>query len=100
MLDSDGLQSMCSLNESVLLWMTIQSGEAVSQVREMKFLERSFDKDADSASSVAFLLWYMIQMLLNDERAEARRALAGRILVLCVRLSVCVTNTGLIKRRR
>lgn len=70
------------------------------QIWEMKFLESSVDKDADSASSVVFLLWYMIQMLLNDERAEARRALAGWILVLCVRLSVCVTNTGLFKRRR
>lgn len=42
----------------------------------MNFLEWSFDKDADSASSVAFLLWHMDQRL-DDERAEAKRAPAG-----------------------
>lgn len=49
----------------------------------MNFLKWSFDKDEDSASSVAFLLWHMGQML-NDERAEAERALAGWTLVLRV----------------
>lgn len=81
MLDSDALQSRFGSIESVLLWMTIKSGEAVSQVREMKFLEWSFDKDADSASSFAFLLWHKDKNL-NDGRAKATRG--GCVLGTCL----------------